>query len=142
MVSSTEGELKHRSFEDVGGSLLFTMLIHRPLSRVIRLIAWAQRPADSRPQEKGLSITVFLMGKKRLLSRTPSHHRRFGFQSWITIAWRFAVAEWQYRTKRIELKPETDPDAQLETIIRKYGQQGWELVQVFARTGDARPNGN
>lgn len=41
------------------------------------------------------------------------------------------MAEWQYRIKRIELKPETDPDAQLETILREYGQQGWELVQVL-----------
>jgi hypothetical protein len=41
------------------------------------------------------------------------------------------VAEWQYRIERIELKPDAEPDAQLETILQGYGQQGWELVQVL-----------
>jgi hypothetical protein len=40
------------------------------------------------------------------------------------------VAEWQYRIKRIEFKPEKDPDDQLEEILREFGQQGWELVQI------------
>ena len=44
---------------------------------------------------------------------------------------RFTVAEWQYRIERIDLNPETDPDDQLGKILRKYGQQGWELVQVL-----------
>lgn len=45
------------------------------------------------------------------------------------------MAEWQYQIKRIELKPETDSDAQLETILREYGQWGWELVQVLHEQG-------
>ena len=44
---------------------------------------------------------------------------------------RFTVAEWQYRIERINLNPETDPDDQLGKILREYGQQGWELVQVL-----------
>ncbi len=40
------------------------------------------------------------------------------------------VAEWQYRIERIELKPETDPDDQLVKVLRDYGRQGWELVQM------------
>jgi len=44
---------------------------------------------------------------------------------------RFTVAEWQYRIERIDLNPETDPDDQLGKILRQYGQQGWELVQVL-----------
>ena len=39
--------------------------------------------------------------------------------------------EWQYRIERIELKPDAEPDAQLETVLEEYGQQGWELVQVL-----------
>ena len=39
------------------------------------------------------------------------------------------MAEWEYRIERIE--PEADLDAQLEKILREYGQQGWELVQVL-----------
>jgi hypothetical protein len=41
------------------------------------------------------------------------------------------VAEWQYRIERIELKPDAEPDAQLEIILQEYGQKGWELVQVL-----------
>ena len=41
------------------------------------------------------------------------------------------MAEWQYRIERVELKPETDLDAELEKILQEYGQQGWELVQVL-----------
>jgi len=41
------------------------------------------------------------------------------------------VAEWKYRIERIELKPDAEPDAQLEEILQGYGQQGWELVQVL-----------
>ena len=41
------------------------------------------------------------------------------------------MAEWQYRIERIDLNPETDPDDQLGKILREYGQQGWELVQVL-----------
>lgn len=44
---------------------------------------------------------------------------------------RFTVAEWQYRIVRIDLNPETDPDDQLGKILREYGKQGWELVQVL-----------
>lgn len=44
---------------------------------------------------------------------------------------RFTVAEWQYRIERIDLNPETDTDDQLGKILREYGQQGWELVQVL-----------
>jgi hypothetical protein len=36
-----------------------------------------------------------------------------------------------YRIERIELKPDAEPDAQLEKILQEYGQQGWELVQVL-----------
>jgi Domain of unknown function (DUF4177) len=49
----------------------------------------------------------------------------------IAIEWRFKVAEWQYRIERIELKPDAEPDAQLEKVLQEYGQQGWELVQVL-----------
>jgi hypothetical protein len=49
----------------------------------------------------------------------------------IAIEGRFTVAEWQYRIERIELKPDAEPDAQLEKILQEYGQQGWELVQVL-----------
>ena len=51
------------------------------------------------------------------------------------------MAEWQYRIERIDLNPETDPDDQLGKILREYGQQGWELVQVLHRQempGDPR----
>ena len=41
------------------------------------------------------------------------------------------MAEWQYRIERVELKPDAEPDAQLETILEEYGRQGWELVQVL-----------
>ena len=41
------------------------------------------------------------------------------------------MAEWKYRIERIELKPEAEPDAQLEMILQEYGQEGWELVQVL-----------
>jgi hypothetical protein len=41
------------------------------------------------------------------------------------------VAEWQYRIERMELKPETDLDTELEKTLQEYGQQGWELVQVL-----------
>ena len=41
------------------------------------------------------------------------------------------MAEWQYRIERMELKPETDLDTELEKILQEYGQQGWELVQVL-----------
>ena len=41
------------------------------------------------------------------------------------------MAEWQYRIERIELKPETDLDTELEKVLQEYGQQGWELVQVL-----------
>ena len=41
------------------------------------------------------------------------------------------MAEWKYRIERIELKPDAEPDAQLEKILQEYGQQGWELVQVL-----------
>jgi len=44
------------------------------------------------------------------------------------------VAEWQYRIERIELKPDSEPDAQLENILQEHGQQGWELVQVLHGT--------
>jgi hypothetical protein len=43
----------------------------------------------------------------------------------------FTMAEWQYRVERIQLKPETDLDSELEEILEEYGQQGWELVQVW-----------
>lgn len=39
------------------------------------------------------------------------------------------MAEWQYRIERVEL--ETDPDSQLENLLRENGKQGWELVQVL-----------
>ena len=45
------------------------------------------------------------------------------------------MAEWQYRIERIELKPDAEPDAQLEKILQEYGQQGWELVQVLHGQG-------
>ena len=45
------------------------------------------------------------------------------------------MAEWQYRIERIELKPDAEPDAQLETVLEEYGQQGWELVQVLHGLG-------
>ena len=41
------------------------------------------------------------------------------------------MAEWKYRIERIELKPDAEPDAQLEKTLQEYGQQGWELVQVL-----------
>ena len=41
------------------------------------------------------------------------------------------MAEWKYRIERIELKPDAEPDAQLEKILQEYGQQGWELVQIL-----------
>jgi hypothetical protein len=43
----------------------------------------------------------------------------------------FTMAEWQYRIERTELKSETDLDSELEKILEDYGQQGWELVQVW-----------
>ena len=45
------------------------------------------------------------------------------------------MAEWKYRIERIELKPDAEPDAQLETILEEYGRQGWELVQVLHGKG-------
>lgn len=45
------------------------------------------------------------------------------------------MAEWQYRIEPIELKPDAEPDAQLETILEEYGKQGWELVQVLHGQG-------
>jgi hypothetical protein len=44
------------------------------------------------------------------------------------------VAEWKYRIEHIELKPETNVDAQLEEILQEQGEQGWELVQVLQET--------
>jgi hypothetical protein len=37
----------------------------------------------------------------------------------------------------MELKPDAEPDAQLETILEEYGRQGWELVQVLHGQGAA-----
>jgi hypothetical protein len=45
------------------------------------------------------------------------------------------VAEWQYRIEHVELKPDAEPDAQLEKVLQEYGQQGWELVQVLQAQG-------
>ena len=44
------------------------------------------------------------------------------------------MAEWKYRIKHIERKPETDLDAQIEEILQEQGEQGWELVQVLQET--------
>lgn len=41
------------------------------------------------------------------------------------------MAEWQYRIERISFQPERDADVHLEKLLREYGQQGWELVQVL-----------
>lgn len=45
------------------------------------------------------------------------------------------MAEWQYRIERIELKPDAEPDAQLEKMLQESGRQGWELVQVLHGQG-------
>jgi hypothetical protein len=43
------------------------------------------------------------------------------------------VAVWQYRIQRIELRPDVDFDAQIETALEDNGMKGWELVQVLHR---------
>jgi len=44
------------------------------------------------------------------------------------------VAQWQYRIERLKLGPGTTQDSQLEDVLREYGQQGWELVDVMQET--------
>jgi hypothetical protein len=41
------------------------------------------------------------------------------------------MAEWQYRIERVNFQPGREADVHLEKILREYGQQGWELVQVL-----------
>jgi hypothetical protein len=76
--------------------------------------------------------------RSRLTFRRSDAPRSFRSQSWIAVERRFIVAEWKYRIERIELKPDAEPDAQLEEILQGYGQQGWELVQVLH--GQATPD--
>jgi hypothetical protein len=56
---------------------------------------------------------------------------------WVPVPWcnwhggRPAVAEWQYRIERVNFQPGREADVHLEKLLREYGQQGWELVQVL-----------
>ena len=44
------------------------------------------------------------------------------------------MAEWKYRTHRIELRPDANLEDQLESVLHDFGTEGWELVQVLPRS--------
>ena len=47
------------------------------------------------------------------------------------------MAQWQYATLCTELKTSANFDAELQKILKNYGMNGWELVQVLQPGNDS-----